>query len=283
MATFGAIFCNVYVIRRHANGNEKERLKVPLAYGPAQKYLIKTQQDPDAGLNYAIKLPRMSFEITSVDYDGSRKLNTIRTNSMVIGGENTKVAVQYQGVPYTIKVNLSLLSKNIDDANQILEQILPWFTPSYTVTVNTIPGMEYKDDIPITLKSITLSDNYDSMYEIRRDVVWNLSFEIRTHFYGPIKDKKLITTVQTDILATSVMANVDNLSERNSIPRNIRITTTVDPHASPSDDYGYTDTVQYFDDGMRHDPVLGIDVPASYTVGVSSVTTKEKIGKAKLV
>lgn len=284
MASFGAIFSNIYVVRRRSNGNEIERIRVPLAYGPAQKYLIKTRQDPKMDLNYAIRMPRLSFEITTVEYDSSRKLNTIKINSTPVEGESGRVIVQYQGVPYLIRVNLSVLSKNIDDANQIIEQILPWFTPSYTITINTIPGMDYNDDIPISLKSIQLSDNYDDMWDVRRDVVWNMSFDIRTYFYGPIKDKKLITTTQTDIIRTTINPSQHTEAELQQFPRTARVTTTpADLSANYEEDYGYTQIVQEFQDDKRANPDTGEDEVASAKVRAEAIVDNDRVGKPKLV
>ena len=284
MATFGAIFSNIYVVRRLSNGNEIERIKVPLAYGPAQKYLIKTRQDPNLDLNYAIRLPRLSFEIAAVEYDSTRKLNTIKVNSVPIEGDPSKVLTQYQGVPYIIRVNLSILSKNIDDANQIVEQILPWFTPVYAVTVNTIPGMDYTDDIPITLRSVQLSDNYNDMYDVRRDVVWNMSFDIRTWFYGPIRDRKLITAAQTDIIRTTINPSSMSEAELQQFPRTGRVSITPqDRNATYEEDYGYTEIVQEFQDDMRANPTTGEDEIASIKIRAQTVVNIDKVGKPKFV
>lgn len=284
MATFGSLFKDVYVVRRHANGNEKERIKVPLAYGPAQKYLIKTQQDPELDQNYAIKLPRMSFEIQAIQYDANRKLNTIKVNTSPTPDFPNKVLRQYQGVPYNISVNLMIMSKNIDDANQIVEQIFPWFTPSYTVTVDTIPGMEYKDDVPVTLRSVQMSDNYNGDFLTRRDVLWTLAFDIRTWFYGPIKDKNIITKVQTDILSAPNGTDLSSSTMREALPRNVRITITPDnPNTFLGDSFGYAEEVEHFEDGMHFDPVLGQDIPAAIRLKPGGIKSKNKIGKAKLV
>lgn len=284
MATFGSLFSNIAVVRRHSNGNEKERIRVPLAYGPAQKYLIKTKQDPDITQDFAIKLPRMSFEIRQVAYDAERKLNTIKVNTIPNVENPAKVFRQYQGVPYNITVDLMILSKNIDDANQIVEQIFPWFTPSYTVTVDSIPGMEYRDDVPITLRSVQMSDNYDGDFTTRRDIVWTLSFDVRTWFYGPIKDKNLITKVQTDILATPTTTNLNSRAELEGVPRNVRLTIEPqNPFALYNEDFGYVETLQEFDDQKRYDPQLGDDVPAVMTIRPPGVKTKEKVGRPKLI
>lgn len=284
MATFGTLFSNISVVRRHANGNEKERLRVPLAYGPAQKYLIKTQQDSDLTQDYAIKLPRMSFEIRQISYDAERKLNTIKVNTLPNFDNPQKVYRQYQGVPYNITVDLMILSKNIDDANQIVEQIFPWFTPAYTVTIDSIPGMEYKDDVPITLRSVQMADNYDGDFTTRRDVVWTLSFDVRAWFYGPIKDKNLITKVQTDILATPAYIDFNSRSQLDSVPRHARVTIEpANPSATYLDDYGYTETIQRFDDQMRFDPKTGDDIPAILTIRPSGVKSRQKVGRPKLI
>jgi hypothetical protein len=284
MATFGTLFSNIAVVRRHPNGNEKERIRVPLAYGPAQKYLIKTKQDPNLTQDFAIKLPRMSFEIRQISYDAERKLNTIKVNTLPNYDTPNKVYRQYQGVPYNISVDLMIMSKNVDDANQIVEQIFPWFTPAYTVTIDSIPGMEYKDDVPITLRSVQMSDNYEGDFTARRDIVWTLSFDVRAWFYGPIKDKNLITKVQTDILATPAPVDLNSRSQLNAVPRHVRFTVEPsNPFATYNEDFGYTETTQHFDDQRRYDPKTGEDVPAVMRVEPTAIKPKQKVGRPKLI
>lgn len=278
---FGKLFSNIYVIRRHASGTEKERIKVPLAYGPAEKYLVRTEEDPTLNRGFSIKLPRMSFQIANIQYDPSRKLNTIKRNIQPIEGEQGTVIRQYQGVPYNISIDLSILSKYIDDANQIVEQILPWFTPNYTITINTIPEMNYKDDISVVLNSVSLADNYEENWTTRRDIIWTLSFTVKGIFYGPIVDKKIITKVQTDFYTLN--RGFDMSSNLTGAPRQERVTVEVDPNTGEYDeDFGYTEKKESFEDGKRYNTVTGADETASTKIEPKPIKDISKIGKPKL-
>lgn len=281
VAGFGKLFANIYVVRTNTNGTEKERIQVPLAYGPAEKYLARLAEDPNLDRGYSIKLPRMSFEIKTVQYDSTRKLNTIRKNVQPIEGDPGTVLRQYQGVPYDIQIDLSILSKYIDDANQIVEQILPWFTPAYTITLNTIPDMNYKDDVPVILSGIALNDNYEDDWKNRRDVVWTLSFTVRAMFYGPVIDKKIVTKAQIDIHGANNTLDFDgNIS---GVPRHSRITATPeDDTAEYNEDFGYSITVETFNDNKSLNPVSGVDEEATFKINPQSAEYVSKVGRPKL-
>jgi len=277
VASFGSIFANIYLIKRGANSNEIERIKVPLSYGPAERYLIRNIDDPELTKSFAIKLPRMSFEIKSVEYDSQRKLNTIKRQISAKDGIQQTVNHQYQGVPYRITMELSILSKYIDDANQIVEQILPWFTPAFTISINSIPEMEYVDDIPITLTSVNLQDNYEDDWKTRRDIIWTLSFDVKAMFYGPIVDKELITKAIVDTYAASTLS-LDDSMRRQTIPRSIRSIAEVIPSDSTfEDEFGYTETTQAFSDDKVRDPETGLDVTVTHRIRTSIISSKEKI------
>lgn len=277
VASFGSIFANIYLIKRAANTNEVERIKVPLSYGPAERYLVRNVDDPELTKSFAAKLPRMSFEIKSVEYDSQRKLNTIKKQYSVKEDTQKTVNHQYQGVPYRIAIELSILSKYIDDANQIVEQILPWFTPAFTISINSIPEMEYVDDIPITLTSVNLQDNYEDDWKTRRDIIWTLSFDVKVMFYGPVTDKELITKVIVDTYAASA-ANLEDAMRRQTIPRSLRTITEVTPsNVTFEDEFGYIETTQAFSDDKVRDPQTGLDVSATHRIQTSLITCKEKI------
>ena len=239
VASFGSLFANIYVVKRDSSGAELERLKVPLAYGPAERYIARTQDDPDLSRNYAIKLPRMSFEIKQLDYDSDRKLNTIRRNIQPVPTNPNVVMRQFQGVPYKLTMELSIISKYIDDSNQIIEQILPYFTPAYSVSISSIPKMEYTDDVSIVLTSLSLQDNYEDDFAVRRDVIWTLTFEAKIIFYGPIFEKPTIRKAITDInVATDLEGNLQQIEPV------AQITTEADPaSATYVDPYGYLETI----------------------------------------
>ena len=292
VAGFGKLFADIHVIRRAANGAEKERMKVPLTYGPAERYLARLLEDPDLMKGYAFKLPMMSFEIKTIQYDNARKLNTIKKNVQPIPDKLGNVIRQYQGVPYKIGIDLSILCKYIDDANQIVEQILPWFTPAYTITLHTIPEMNYKDDFPVVLQAVNLNDNYEDDWKTRRNVTWTLSFEVSGMFYGPVVEKKLITNVQTDLHTYNLNQNPDSLEQRTNIPRQSRLVASATDAESYQDDFGYLldkmvigveDPDNSLEEGLVYDPITDTDVPAAITYKPKTVKYKGKVSKPKLV
>jgi hypothetical protein len=260
VASFGSLFANIFVVKRDKDGKEVERAKVPLAYGPAERYIVRNQEDPELSRNYALKLPRMSFEIKSLEYDSNRKLNTLRKNIQPLPEDPTTVVRQYQGVPYKMTIELSIISKFIDDSNQIIEQILPWFTPAYTVTIRSIPGMNFLDDVAITLNSLNLQDNYEDDWTTRRDVIWTLSFDLKVMFYGPTKQSPVIQRAIQDIYAANGDLNDPEVLAKQS--RAIRSTITPNPdNVNYNEEFGYSETIESFTDGMRLNPITGEDEP----------------------
>lgn len=260
VASFGSIFSNIFVVKRDKDGKEVERLKVPLAYGPAERYIVRAQEDPELSRNYAIRLPRMSFEIKSLEYDSNRKLNTLKKNIQALPENPSTVVRQYQGVPYKMTVELSIISKFIDDSNQIIEQILPWFTPAYTVTIRSIPGMNFLDDVAITLNGLNLQDNYEDDWTTRRDVIWTLSFDLKVMFYGPIKQAPVIQRAIQDIYAAN--GSLDDPQNLLKQSRAIRTTLTPNPDdITYNEEFGYTEVTESFTDGKRLNPITGEDEP----------------------
>ena len=287
VAGFGKLFANLYVIHRNESGLEKERIKVPLAYGPTEKYLGRNIEDPTLDRGYALKLPRMAFQIDKIEYDSARKLNTLKKNIQPIQDSQGNVIRQYQGVPYKIGISLFIMAKYVDDGNQLIEQILPWFTPSYTITINSIPGMNYKDDVPVILTSVVLDDNYEKDWRTRREVIWTLSFEVRTIFYGPIVEKKIITNVQADLHPAMSGQDLTNQSELSNIPRVSRITAEpINPEDDYQDDFGYSVDVEHFSDNKVFNPETLEDEDASVKLKAQSISTSKspnKLGRPKLV
>jgi hypothetical protein len=200
IVAFGTLFSDIYIDRREGNsvtGTVAQRLQIPLAYAPKEKYLVRIEQDPNLENNTYISLPRMSFEILGYSYDSSRKLN--RMQQIKCGDGTTTMDAIYTPVPYNIDVSLYILTKTQEDALQILEQILPTFTPEYTLTINAVPDMNVKLDIPIVLNSVTSSDEYDGDFQTRRNVTHTLTFTIKTNLFGPLANKKVIDEVFANI------------------------------------------------------------------------------------
>lgn len=197
--TFGTLFNNVYISKQDKDGNEVVRLRVPITYGAKDKALARVFQDPNVDRPTATyPLPMMTFEMTKFEYDGSRKLPTVNRNA-VNDTDKTKRKYQYAPVPYNIGFQLSVLVKNAEDGTRIVEQILPYFTPDWTVTALLIPEMNIKHDIPVVLDRVDLDDVYDGDFTQRRTMVWTLDFTLKGYMYGPVKTTKVIKYAITNL------------------------------------------------------------------------------------
>jgi len=279
IASFGSIFSNITVIKRLGE-NEVKRIHVPLAYGPTEKFLARLNSDPNLDRTYLMKLPRIAFEITSVTYDADRKLNTIKKqiSSKEVGGGT--INHQYNGVPYDISITLSIISKYIDEANQIFEQIVPWFTPGFTITVNTIPELNHKDDIAILLSSVSLDDSYSQDWSSRRQVMWNLTFTMKAMFYGPVMSRELITKTITDTYASRISTDLDDPIQRQLIPRVFRATSEINPADAKFDDsFGYIETTEIFNDDKVRDPSTGVDVQVTHKLSSTIIDSSGAVYK----
>jgi hypothetical protein len=178
---FGTVFNNIYVTRQNTAGETIQTLKVPLSYGPKEKFLARLEGNPDLDKKTAITVPRISFEMTTFQYDGERKLNTLNRKI-----KNNKSL--YQPVPYNITFQMSIIVKNAEDGTKIVEQILPYFTPEWTASVHLIPSMEDDPwDIPIILNNISSEDTYEGNFDTRRAIIWTLDFTIKGYLFGPAK------------------------------------------------------------------------------------------------
>jgi len=188
---FGTIFNNVQIEKKDPEtGAVIRQEKVALAYGPKSKFLARLDQDPSTERKVSITMPRISFEMTGITYDSSRKTSPIQK---YLKKDNADaVSVQYMPVPYNLEFELGILSRNQDDALQILEQILPYFQPSFNVTINLIPEMDEKKDLPIILNNINYEDDYEDDMMRRRAIIYTLSFTLKTYMYGPVTDAQII-------------------------------------------------------------------------------------------
>ena len=193
VAVFGTLFNNINVQRKDTSGNAVNNVKVPLSYGPKQKFLARIFEEPDLNApEVALRLPRMSFEITSMSYDPSVKLN--KMNTLATPTPYGKSTVR-NPVPYILTFDLNVYAKNQDDALQIVEQILPYFNPEYTVTIKET-SLNFTRDIPITLQAVGYTDDYEGDFTSRRVLIYTLSFNMKTFFYGPVdRDRGVIKDV----------------------------------------------------------------------------------------
>jgi len=198
VAIFGTLFNNISVIRKSADGGVLNQIKVPLAYGPKQKFLarLETAQGEDAQM--AIKLPRMSFEISAIDQDLNQKLSKTTKITESNASDATKKKTIKQMVSYNITMSLNIMAKNQDDGLQIVEQILPYFQPDYTVTINPVEGFEYKQDVPIVLNSVSIADDYEGDFTSRRVLIYTLDFTMKMKFFGPTGNQGIIRQIELD-------------------------------------------------------------------------------------
>jgi len=249
VATFGTMFNNLYVVRKDASGSVINQMKVPLAYAPKQKFLDRINQSPDLDDErfVAIKLPRMSFEISSMYYDPARQLPKLNNFTKLVTSDNTKRTKFFTSVPYIINFQLNILAKTNEDAVQIVEQILPFFNPAYTVTMKQFSDYpDITEDIPISLIGISYSDDFDGALESRRTIIYSLDFEMKTSFYGPISDSSIIRKSIVDFRDPSISYSLSD-SDDNFIQR---MTVNLNPlDANPEDSYGYTTSFLYPGEG----------------------------------
>ena len=252
IVAFGTTFNNVQLVRKDNSGNITQSMKVPLAYGPKEKFLVRLRADADLSSKVAITLPRIGFEIQNLAYDGTRKLSRVQKFKKVNTGNSTRTLdTQFMPVPYNLDIVLYVLAKQSDDALQIVEQILPYFQPDYTITVNDMADMGIKRDVPIILNSISYEDNYEGDFDQRRALIYTMNFTCKFYLYGPVTSSNIIRTVQADQFA--------DLPDK-SPKREQRLTVTPDPvTADADDDFGFNETTSFFTDAKTFNPVTGKD------------------------
>ena len=180
--------------------------RVPLSYSPKQKFLAKIRQQPSVdSTNFQVILPRMGFEMISLDYDPNRKISPMQQSRTI--NSSTSASAQYAPTPYNINVLLYIYAKNQDDGLQIIEQILPYFNPDYNLTMKAIPELDIKNDLPILLNSIGFQDDYEGDMTTRRAIIWTLSFIMKLNFYGPINKQGIINKVNANTFRDSALTN----------------------------------------------------------------------------
>ena len=247
---FGTLFNDIHITRKDGSGNVIQSMKVPLAYGAKQKFLTRLSEDPNITKTVAITLPRIGFEIGQIAYDSTRKLNKIQKVKKA-GSAGNKVDSQYMPVPYNIDFELYCMSKNSDDALQIVEQILPYFQPDYTITINDIVQMSSKRDVPIILTGVSYEDNYAGEWAERRAIIYTMSFTAKCYLYGPVIGGQVITKVQADQYTDSASA---------APKREQRLVTTPSPAGADMDDnFGFNETHSFFEDAKTFNPETGQD------------------------
>ena len=220
--SFGTLFNSITIKQTNSSDNVVSVVRVPLAYGPTQKFLARLEQSPDLSKSTAMTLPRMSFEFTGLTYDSTRKVSTTQQYTVKDpdnGSESKKV---FMPVPYNMQFELSIMTKLNDDALQIVEQILPYFQPAYNLSVELVESIQEKRDIPIILENITMQDDYEGDYTTRRVLLYTLRFTAKTYLFGPV------TTATKDIIKK---ATVGYLSGTDTTNTTREITYSVVPRA----------------------------------------------------
>jgi len=294
VVAFGTLFNNIEVRRTDSSDAVTEVIKIPLSYGPKDKMLIRISQDPNLNPKVALTVPRMGFELTAMAYDGARKLNTMGRN---VKKGTTGLKKQFNPVPYNWDFSLYVFVKNAEDGTQILEQILPFFTPDFTVTMTLISGMTVKMDIPLVLNSVTSEDSYEGDFATRRSIIWTLSFLMKGFLYPSVTDNaKIITSsvVDTHLMSAATAADPIYIVAEDSTPyaKNYMILdkheiddatrirmlsevseeassagqtvsrTTVEPTSTGAltdEDFGFSETFEFFPHGETYDPVAETD------------------------
>ena len=264
--SFGTLFNDVHVRHQDASGKDISEMKVPVSYGPRQKFLARIQQQPDLNKATQISLPRMSFEVNNITYDPSRKTGVTQTFKVKDGKQVKKV---FMPVPYNLGFELNILTKLQDDSLQILEQVLPFFQPGFTLTIDLVNSIGEKRDVPMVLDSINFTDDYEGNFETRRALIYTLNFTAKTFMFGPVADS-------TDGLIRKGQLDYYTDTNTRTASREMRYTVAAkakkdyneddvidqydDPLIPPGDDFGFTETSTFFGDGKDFSPTRKIDL-----------------------
>ena len=250
---FGTLFNNVEIRKFNEDGSVYQRMKVPLAYGPRQKFLARVSEQPDLGRPNAITLPRMAFEMTGMNYDPSRKQSPVQF--CLTNEDSEGVRKTYVPVPYNLEFELNILSKTQDDCLQIVEQIVPFFQPSFNLSVKLVEEAGIIKDVPIILNSINFDDDYEGDFNSRRALIYTLRFTLKTYIYGPTTDtgliKKAITKeyISTDLNAPGRYRQYEVTAKAEEDKNNDGVIDIIDDSLILSgDDFGFNETVSYFED-----------------------------------
>jgi hypothetical protein len=269
VTAFGTLFNNIQI--RHYDSSDTTPisvLKVPLAYGPIQKFLARVEQNASGDRKTALTLPRMSFEMTSIDYDPQRKSSVTQSFKASRVEDGKTINKLFMPVPYNIGFELNILGKLQDDVHQIVEQILPYFQPAFNLSVTLIPEINEKRDIPITLNRIGFRDDYEDNFNSRRILIYTLNFTAKTYFFNevPENNQGLIKKVQVDY-ATDAILNAKREVRYTVTPKALEdynsdgiIDSTDDSLIEFGDDFGFNDEIIEFQDFKEYSSSQGDDV-----------------------
>jgi len=298
VAVFGTLFNDINIQRRNSAGVITEQIKVPIAYEAKDKLILRTRAvQADGGVS--VSLPRMGFVMNGITYDGTRKLNTLgQVYAANTAASTSTLMKQYNPVPYNFDFELTAMVDSSEDGAQIFEQIVPFFTPEFTVSVNLVPSMNVKPDVSIILGGTTVEDSYEGDFTARREIIWSFTFQLKGYIYPDVKSGSVTKSVivnlrmpagEADIpeyiiledstdfsvnyllldadagspTATGIMKFITETSSTGTGAAGIKSRYTVTPNpgdVTANDDFGYTETFEYFDDNIDVDVTTGLDV-----------------------
>ena len=266
---FGTLFNDIHVQHDDGAGNVISDIKVPIAYGPRQKFLARITQQAELNKATQITLPRMSFEITNISYDSARKAGITQTFKAIDSEDGDKMKKVFMPVPYNLGFDLNILVKTQDDGLQILEQILPFFQPSFNISIDLVKSIGEKRDIPMVLTNIAQQDDYEGDFSTRRALIYTLSFTAKTFFFNHIAKtpEGLIKKVQLDYYSDTNTRTASRVQRYTVVPKAKKdyndddvIDTADDLLIEPGDDFGFTETSSFFGDGKDFAPNRGVDI-----------------------
>jgi hypothetical protein len=264
---FGSLFNDIEIKHTNSSDNVVSVIKVPLAYGPTQKFLARLEQSADLSKKTQITLPRMSFEFTGLTYDASRKVTTTQTFTSKDPTNGTEIKKAFMPVPYNMQFELSIMSKLNDDCLQIIEQILPYFQPAYTLTVDLVESINEKRDIPIVLENITMQDDYEGDFATRRVLIYTLRFTAKTYLFGPV------SSATKDIVKKTTISYIAGGTTTTAPTR--EVVYTVEPRAIKN----YTGTVltNISKDITTEDVLISVNDASSITANTYLEIESEEI------
>ena len=253
---FGTLFNNIEIVKKDNAGTVIEAEKVPLAYGPKNKFLYRLDQSPDVTKKVAIKLPRLYFELTNVTYDSTRKTSAIKKVKAAIpaagNADNAKaIQTQFVPVPYDMSFELGIIAKSSDDALQILEQILPYFQPSFNISLKFIPDMNETRDVAVVLNSVDFDDDWEDDFSTRRSITYSMQFTAKSYIYGPytkadvIRKSRIIETIGDLNTNKRHVELTYTPKAKTDINQDGQITAADDALVTADDDFGFNEGMNF--------------------------------------
>lgn len=233
---FGSVFNDIYVDRIDTNGDTQTTIKVPIQYGPKERYLTRYEQNPDLLREVSMVFPRMAFELINIQYDSSRKLNSIGQNTTALTSYTDQRGTVYNPVPYNFDFELSIITRNTEDGLRIVEQILPFFTPQWTETLVLVPEANISMDTPLILNTIRCTDTYENNFEAKEWIIWTLTFTIKSYLYGPVTRQGLIKKVNANLNSTPTGDINDYIGTFDPPTVHIEVTPGLTANGQPTDD-----------------------------------------------